>query len=122
MTPEADRIHARLLRLDWTGHEHERVANDIEAAKLIRAQAEEIEMGSIEAHIATIAVDEIGKQIVAEWTEWEPTCELRLVRIPRTTTYPDRLQQRFVRLGLGTAGHVATKEYRWQDVPIMVGA
>jgi hypothetical protein len=44
MTPEADRMHIRLLSLDWGSLTPRQIAEvAIEAAKLIREQAEEIE-------------------------------------------------------------------------------
>ena len=43
MTPEADRMHIRLLSLDWGSLTPQQIAEvAIEAAKLIREQAEEI--------------------------------------------------------------------------------
>lgn len=61
---------------------------------------------------ATIAVDETGKHKIANWTDWEPTPELRWRERQSV-----RLQQRFVRLGINTAGHVAERQYSWRTVP-----
>jgi hypothetical protein len=67
-----------------------------------------------------IQVDEDGKFVVASWGEWEPTCDLRRVRPRRTTTQPDRLQQRFWRNGYSTAGHICDGQSEWRDVPLEI--
>jgi hypothetical protein len=43
MSPEADRIHCRLLRYTWIDHMGDRCATAIAAAAIIRAQQREIE-------------------------------------------------------------------------------
>jgi hypothetical protein len=69
---------------------------------------------------AKLFVDADGKPLIRSWTDWEGTLELRFWVPVHATTKPPRLQQRFIRRGRDSVGHICGGEFEWRDVPTVV--
>jgi hypothetical protein len=66
-------------------------------------------------NIAKLFVGPDGKPVIQSWSQWSPTVELRFW-IPSHTHKPV-LQQRFLRHGYDSVGHVTGGEFEWRTVP-----
>lgn len=66
----------------------------------------------------TINMGTAGKQVVVSWREWHPVLEMRWLA-PPGYTQPNKLQQKWERYGLNSAGCLAETEEEWRDVPLV---
>lgn len=71
-------------------------------------------------NLASTAIATLVLGVIAGYTEWEPTAELRLARPKYTTSKADILQQQWRRYTLDTMGAISGSETEWRDVPIVI--